>query len=229
MMYFFIKLQSEIQKILFNYQNLSNKQNNLITLTVCLKNNMYKFNVIVIKRNTETLFIRTNSNCLSFTVQRAFMYTSSKWLNNISVMSNVYSVHSKNNSDMICFQCQEKRHYVNDCMKLNTNFNNIRVFTAASSKKKKCLIKVSTSTEQWAKVETISSIIVEETILTKLKQILSRILLNISVKFNIINQHFTIKKDMTKINAELSHFILLNRQFKYYYNTYLVIYCLKNN
>ena len=81
----------------------------------------------------------------------------------------------------------------------------------------------------WAKVETISSIIVEEMILTKLRQILSRVLLNIDVKFNVISQHFAVEKNMIKINIELSHFILLNRQSKYYYNTYLVIYCLKNN
>ena len=81
----------------------------------------------------------------------------------------------------------------------------------------------------WTKVETISSMIVEEMILTKLKWILNRVLLDIDVKFNVINQHFTVKKDITKINTELSHFILLNRQFKYCYNTYFVIYCLKNS
>ena len=81
----------------------------------------------------------------------------------------------------------------------------------------------------WTKIETILSIIVEEMILTRLRQILSRILLNISAEFNVISQHFTVKKNMTKINTELSCFILLNRQSKYCYNAYLVIYCLKDN
>ena len=78
MMHLFIKLQPEIQKILFNYQNLSNKQNSLIALTVCLKNNMCEFDAVVIKRNVEALFIRTNFNHLFFAVQRAFIYASSK-------------------------------------------------------------------------------------------------------------------------------------------------------
>ena len=51
------------------------------------------------------------------------------------MMSDMHSAHSKNNSDVICFQCQEKEHYVNDCTKSNTNFNNIRVFITTSSKK----------------------------------------------------------------------------------------------
>ena len=103
MMHLFIKLQSEIQKFLFNYQNLSNKQNSLIALIVCLKNNMCKFNVIIIKRNIKTLFIRINFSCFSFAVRKAFTYTSSKQQNNISVTSDVYNAHLKNNSDIICF------------------------------------------------------------------------------------------------------------------------------
>ena len=66
-------------------------------------------------------------------------------------------------------------------------------------------------------------------ILTRLKQILNRVLLNTDAEFNVISQCFTVKKDMTKINTELSHFILLNKQPKYCYNAYLVIYCLKDN
>ena len=148
MMYLFIKLWSEIQKILFNYQNLSNKQNSLITLIICLKNNMYEFDTIIIKRNVKTLFIRTNFNCLFFTTQKASVHTSLKWSDNISVMLNVYNAHLKNNLNIIYFQCQEKKHYVNDCMKSNTNFNNIRVFTAASSKKKEHSVEISTSMKQ---------------------------------------------------------------------------------
>ena len=141
MMHFFIKLWSKIQKILSNYQNLSNKQNNLITLTVHLKNNMCEFDAVMIKRNIETLFIRANFNCLSFAAQRAFMYMSSKWSDNISVTSDVHSAHSKSNLDVICFQCQEKEHYVNDCTKSNTNSNNIRVSAAAFSKKESVQLK----------------------------------------------------------------------------------------
>ena len=145
-MHFFIKLQPEIQKILFNYQNLSNKQNSLIALTVCLKNNMCEFSTIMIKRNIKTLFIRTNFNCFSFAAWRTSMYTSSEQSNNTFMTSNVHSAHSKNNSDVICFQCQEKEHYVNDCTKSNTNSNNIRVFITVSSKKESAQLK---SLHQW--------------------------------------------------------------------------------
>ena len=59
---------------------------------------------------------------------------------------NVHSAHSKNNSDIIYFQCQEREHYVNDCTKSNTNSNNIRMFTAVSSKKESVQSK---SLHQW--------------------------------------------------------------------------------
>ena len=145
-MHLFIKLQPEIQKILFNYQNLSNKQNSLIALTVHLKNNICEFSAVVIKRNIKTLFIRTNFNCFSFTMQRTSVHTSSKWSNNVSVTLNVYSACLKNNSDVICFQCQEKEHYVNNCTKSNTNFNNIRMSAAVSLKKENVQSK---SLHQW--------------------------------------------------------------------------------
>ena len=102
---------------------------------------MCEFDVIVIKRNIKTLSIRTNSNCFSFAAERTSVCTSSEQLNNIFVMSNVYSACSKGNSDVICFQCQEKEHYVNDCMKSNTNSNNIRVSAAVSSKKESVQLK----------------------------------------------------------------------------------------
>ena len=102
---------------------------------------MCESDAVVIKRNVETLFTETNSNCFSFAVQRASVYVSSEQLNNIFVMLDVHSAHLKSNSDVIYFQCQEKEHYVNDCTKLNTNFNNIRMFTAASSKKESAQLK----------------------------------------------------------------------------------------
>ena len=96
---------------------------------------MCEFDAVVIKRNVKTLFTEANFNCFFFAVQRASVHTSSKWLNNVFVTSDVHSAHLKSNLNVICFQCQEKEHYVNDCIKLNTNFNNIRVFITMSSKK----------------------------------------------------------------------------------------------
>ena len=57
------------------------------------------------------------------------------------MMSDMHSAHSKNNSDVICFQCQEKEHYVNDCTKSNTNSNNIKMFITTSSKKESAQLK----------------------------------------------------------------------------------------
>ena len=107
----------------------------MIALIICLKNNMYKSDAVMIKRNIKTLFTEINSNCLFFAAQRASMYVSSEQSDNVFVMLDVHSAHSKNNSDVICFQCQEREHYVNDCTKSNTNSNNIRVFITISSKK----------------------------------------------------------------------------------------------
>jgi len=50
MMHFFTRLQSEIKKILLNYQDLSDKQDSLITLTVQLKSNLHALNTMKLKK-----------------------------------------------------------------------------------------------------------------------------------------------------------------------------------
>jgi len=49
-MHFFTKLQSEIKKILLNYQDLSNKQNSLIALTAQLKSNLHTPDAMKLKK-----------------------------------------------------------------------------------------------------------------------------------------------------------------------------------
>ena len=49
-MHFFTKLQSEIRKILLNYQDLLNKQDSLITLTAQLKSNFHASNTTKLKK-----------------------------------------------------------------------------------------------------------------------------------------------------------------------------------
>ncbi len=49
-MHFFTKLQSEIRKILLNYQDLLNKQDSLIALTAQLKSNLCAPDATVMKK-----------------------------------------------------------------------------------------------------------------------------------------------------------------------------------
>ncbi len=76
-MHFFTKLQSEIKKILLHYQDLLNKQNSLIILTVQLKSNLHTSNAIKLKKTFDGSCSRnTLSQAFSFINQRLFEQTS---------------------------------------------------------------------------------------------------------------------------------------------------------
>jgi len=60
-MHFFTRLQSEIRKILLNYQDLLNKQDSLITLTVQLKSNLCTPNAIKLKKTFDGSHSRNTS------------------------------------------------------------------------------------------------------------------------------------------------------------------------
>ncbi len=61
-MHFFTKLQSEIKKILLNYQNLSNQQNNLVTLITHLKNNICESDTMIVKKAEKNTYTRSTFN-----------------------------------------------------------------------------------------------------------------------------------------------------------------------
>ncbi len=84
-------------------------------------------------------------------------------------------------------------------------------------------------TQQRVKVETVFSIITEETVVIKVSQALCIFLLNTDAEFNVINQHFTVANEMIKLNAKISHFLLLNNHFIYCYEAYLMKYQLKDS
>ncbi len=83
---------------------------------------------------------------------------------------------------------------------------------------------------QWrAKVETMLSIIAEETVVIKIDQASGTFLLNISAEFNVISQHFTVTNEMIKLNVKISHFLLLSDHFIYCYKVYLMKYWLRDS
>jgi len=84
-------------------------------------------------------------------------------------------------------------------------------------------------TQQRMKVETVLSIIAEETVVMKADQALSIFLLNIDAEFNVISQRFTVANEMIKLNVKILHFLLLSGHFIYCYKTYLMNYRLKDS
>ncbi len=83
---------------------------------------------------------------------------------------------------------------------------------------------------QWrAKVKIMLSIVAEETVVMKVNQALCTFFLNTDAEFNVINQHFTVANEMIKLNAEISHFLLLSNHFIYCYEAYLMKYQLKDS
>ncbi len=73
------------------------------------------------------------------------------------------------------------------------------------------------------------SIIAEETVVIKISQALCIFLLNTDAEFNVISQHFTVANEMIKLNAKISHFLLLSDHFIYCYKVYLMKYWLKDS
>jgi len=84
-------------------------------------------------------------------------------------------------------------------------------------------------TQQRTKVKIKLSIVTEEVIATKADQVSDTLLLDTDVELNVISQHFTVANEMIKLNAEISHFLLLNDHFIYYYGVYLMKYQLKDS
>ncbi len=83
---------------------------------------------------------------------------------------------------------------------------------------------------QWrVKVKTVLSIIAEETVVIKVSQALCTFLLNIDAEFNVISQCFTVTNEIIKLNAKISHFLLLSDHFTYCYEVYLMKYQLKDS
>jgi len=61
-MHFFTKLQSEIRKILLNYQDLLNKQNSLITLIMQLESNLHASDATKLKKTFDGPHSRNTSD-----------------------------------------------------------------------------------------------------------------------------------------------------------------------
>jgi len=85
------------------------------------------------------------------------------------------------------------------------------------------------STQQRAKVKIKLSIVTEEAIAAKADQVSDTLLLNTGAESNVVSQHFTVANEMVKLNAEISHFLLLNDHFTYCYGAYLMKYRLKDS
>jgi len=75
-------------------------------------------------------------------------YALHKQQNNINEKSDSFFLHLKAKLDVIYYYCQERNHYVNNCIKLVNNFNNICIFVISQLKKKNTSSK---SQHQWNK------------------------------------------------------------------------------
>jgi len=79
------------------------------------------------------------------------------------------------------------------------------------------------------KVKTVLSIIAEETVVVKVSQAPCTFLLNTDAEFNVISQRFTVANEIIKLNAKISHFLLLSDHFIYCYEAYLMKYQLRDS
>jgi len=141
-MHFFTKLQSEIRKILLNYQDLSNKQNSLIALTAQLKSNLCAPDAMKLKKTFDDPCSRNTSGWTFSSIDwRLSEQTPLRQWDNISVTSSSSFFCSRARLNVTCYRCQEKGHYSSDCTKSMNNLNKIHISSMTSSKKENITLR----------------------------------------------------------------------------------------
>ena len=140
MMHLFIKLQSEIKKILFNYQDLSTSWESLIVLTAHLERNLCELFSTQSKKLDDEQSEIIQSQSVHSRIWWVVDFMLMKYNINAASKSSIFMNCSKINSDITCYQCQAKRHYANDCIKSVSN-SIINVTAVTQSKNEKALLK----------------------------------------------------------------------------------------
>ena len=139
-MHLFTKLQSEIRKILFKYQDLSISQESLIVLTACLERNLCKLFSTQSKKLDDEQSEIIQSQSVHSRIWWAVNFMLMKHNMNTASKSSTFVSHFKINLNITYYQCQAKRHYANDCIKSVSNFiTNVTAVT--QSKNEKVLLK----------------------------------------------------------------------------------------
>ena len=140
MMHLFIKLWSEIRKTLFNYQDLFISWESLIVLTTHLERNLCELFDTHSKKSDDEQFKIIQSQSVHFRIWWVIKFMLMKCNMNTAFKSSIFINCSKTNLDIICYQCQAKRHYANDCIKSVSN-SSINVTAVTQFKNEKVLLK----------------------------------------------------------------------------------------
>ena len=140
MMHLFIKLQPEIRKILSNYQDLSISWESLVALMTHLKRNLCKLFSTQSKKSDDEWSEITQSWSVHSRIWQAMNFMLTKCNMNTAFKSSTFIYCSKTNSDVTCYQCQAKSHYMSDCTKPASS-SNTNLTTVTQSKNKKVLLK----------------------------------------------------------------------------------------
>jgi len=113
-----------------------------VTLIICLKNNIHKSDIMIVKKAEKNICTRSISNWAShFNNWRSVKHVLHKWWNNIDKKSDSFFLCLRTRSNVICYYCQKRNQYVSDYIKLINNFNNICIFAVSQSKKENILLK----------------------------------------------------------------------------------------
>ena len=117
-----------------NYQELSDSQNALLSLTSQLKNNLLELITVKLKATFISHKVRQHSEVFKLKTSIASKTkTKCKWEDKIKTTP--CSSTDKNKSNITCYKCQKKEHYVNECSDRDFNLNKLSVLTVSMSKK----------------------------------------------------------------------------------------------
>ena len=113
---------------------MSDSQNALLSLTLQLKNNLLRLITVKLKANSTSHKVRQYSETsklkISITTE---MKTKCKWENKMKTTP--HSSTDKNKSNITCYKCQKKEHYVNKYSDKDFNLNKLSVLTILKLKK----------------------------------------------------------------------------------------------
>ena len=117
-----------------NYQEFSDSQNALLSLTSQLKNNLLRLTTVKLKANSISYKVRQNSEIpKSKTLITTKMKTKCKWED--KTKTTPYSSTDKDKLNITYYKYQKKKHYVNECSDKDYNLNKLSVSIVSTLKK----------------------------------------------------------------------------------------------
>jgi hypothetical protein len=196
---------------------------------VQLKSNLHTSDATELKKTFDDSCSRNTSGwAFSSIDQRLSEQTSLRQWDNINVTSSSSFFHSRARLNVTCYCCQEKT--ITQVIAQSQWTTQIRfTYSQWLHQKKRTSCQDLNADTTKSESKDCAQHYSWRNCCHEGSQALCIFLLNIDAEFNVISQHFTVANEMIKLNAKISHFLLLSNHFIYCYEAYLMKYQLRDS